>query len=407
MNLLDAAVTDFTAALNDARALGDSELEGSTLISLCNALYFAHRLDDMAVHVNEALSVAEASGNEGMRAWVLSLKGRRLTQLGHLAEAIAEQDECIRLARALDHKRAQLDGLVFRGFMHFLQSEYQKAEELLAEGHRLASELRDALLIPIAQFFLALTLGELGRISEALSLLHGLLQMERRNSERNTSLKTPNTIGWIYREAGDLERAMQWDREGAKVSRQHRLLEAEINSVINLGYDHTLKGETSQSLSNFRDAEILLKRDDWLAWRFNIRLQAVKTEHLLAHGDLKEAQECALGLLSIATHYRARKYIATAHKLLGEIAAKRGDITEAIDHLNDAREVLSQSQPNLLAWKVEASLGRMLLQAGRNDDAREAFARSAAIVDGIASNISDEALRTTFLNSTRISGTVA
>jgi tetratricopeptide (TPR) repeat protein len=259
----------------------------------------------------------------------------------------------------------------------------------------------------MAQFFLALTLGEQGRISEALSLLHGLLEMTRRNSEKNTSLKIPNSIGWLYREAGDLERAMQWDSEGANVSREHRLTEAEINSVINLGYDHTLKGESSQSLSNFRDAEVLLKRDDWLAWRFNIRLQAGKTEYLLAHGALKDAQEGALGLLSVATNYRARKYIATAHKLLGEIAGKRGDLTEAIDHLNDARKVLSEYPTNILAWKVEASLGRMLLQAGRKDEAGEAFTRSAAIIDGIASNISDEALRTTFLNSTRNSDTVA
>jgi tetratricopeptide (TPR) repeat protein/AAA+ ATPase superfamily predicted ATPase/predicted Ser/Thr protein kinase len=397
MGRLDRAVGDFTAALHEASELADPMLKGTVLTALCHTLFFAHRLDEMAVRAQEAMQVAQESGNEALRAWILGLNGRRHGTLGLLAEGTVELNECIRLATVLQHKPALLTGCSWSGLIHFFRSEYESAEAKLLQSHDLSLELRDGFMVLFSLYFLGLTQAEMGRISEALATFNKALEMARRNGDRNHSLKIPNGMGWIYREMGDIDRAIEYNAEGARVSRENQLLEAEINSTINLGYDRTLKRELSHS--EFNNVEEMLNKDDWLRWRFNIRLQAGKTEYFLAHGDVAGAEQCAQGLLQTATTYEANKYIAIAHRLLAEAAAKRGDLDDAQDQLNKALAILERYPTPIVSWKVYAALGRVLLQSGNRQSAQDAFARSRHIVDQIAANITDERLLDTFRSS--------
>jgi tetratricopeptide (TPR) repeat protein len=401
LGLLNQAITDFTSALDEARALGDREIQGALLMALCHSLFFLHRLDDMAVRIGEAMRLADESGNEALRAWAMGFAGRRHATLGHMAEAISELDECIRLATAMHHQPALLTGLSIRGLVHFFQSEYELAEDLLIRAHRLSLDLRDGFSMMFCLYFLALTSGDRGRLSAAIATLNEATDLSRRNGERNQTLKIPNAMGWIYREIGDVDRALEHDSEGVRISRQHGVLEAEVNSVINVGYDRTLKDPAKPPVSEFHEAEDLLQRDDWLRWRFNLRLLAGKAEYLMLHADMAGAEQCARDLLENATHYAANKYIAIARKQLGEVASKRGDHAIAIDHLKKAIDVLAHYPTPIVAWKIYASLGRVLLESGDEDSARKAFTESMGLVDQIARNITDETLRNTFLNSAR------
>ena len=93
-----------------------------------------------------------------------------------------------------------------------------------------------------------------------------------------------------------------------------------------------------------REAEAMLERDEWLRWRFNLRLQAGQAEYWLAQGNPEQAKEYARRLLETASHYEARKYIAVAHKLLAEVAIARGDLT-AERHNSTPRSINCVSFP--------------------------------------------------------------
>jgi tetratricopeptide (TPR) repeat protein/tRNA A-37 threonylcarbamoyl transferase component Bud32 len=399
LSRFDRAVDDFTQMLDQAHALGSPALVGAALNALASALFFAHRLDEMAARAAEALGVAEASGNEALRIEALTLIAQRHYGLGTLAEARALLDESIRVARALNHKPTLLGGLAWRGSVHFFQSEYERAEEMLSEALSLSSELRNGFMVLFCLFFLGLTRGNLGRMAEALATLNEAIELGRRNGERYQTLKVPNSIGWIHRELGDLDHAIDHDRAGVEIARQHQLLEAEINSVINLGYDYTHQGEREKSPPAFREAEAMLERDEWCRWRFNLRLQAGQAEYWLAQGNPEQAKEYAQRLLENASHYEARKYIAVAHKLLAEVAIACGDLKAGETQLNAALDQLREFPAPLVAWKIYAALGRLRLQMGESALAREAFAQAAKIVEQIAANVSDENLQATFLNS--------
>src|SRR5215467_2006602 len=89
---------------------GDLLLKGALLAALCDTLFLAHSLDEMAKRETEALLVAAESGNEALRASILGISGRRYAAMGRLTEATAALNECLRLAKALQHKPALVTG---------------------------------------------------------------------------------------------------------------------------------------------------------------------------------------------------------------------------------------------------------------------------------------------------------
>jgi tetratricopeptide (TPR) repeat protein len=146
----------------------------------------------------------------------------------------------------------------------------------------------------------------------------------------------------------------------------------------------------------------MLERDDWFRWRFNLRLQSARCEHLLSQGDLDEAEVCGRRLLELATHYEARKYVAVARRLLAEAASTRGDMPRAETELKTAINLLRKYPSPPTAWKIHAALGRLRARMGQTQAAREAFTQAATIIEMMSENVRDEHLRMTFLNSAAV-----
>ncbi len=151
-------------------------------------------------------------------------------------------------------------------------------------------------------------------MSEALTTLQEAIRLAGRNGEHFWFPRMPNCVGWIYRELQDFQRALEYDRQGLDVGRQHNVLEAEANSLINLGIDYTNTGESDKTISAFREVKSIFERDSWFRWRYNIRFQAGTFEHWLKERNLELAAEHAQRLLAVATEHGARKYVAAAHK---------------------------------------------------------------------------------------------
>jgi tetratricopeptide (TPR) repeat protein len=197
----------------------------------------------------------------------------------------------------------------------------------------------------------------------------------------------------------DFDGALKHDQHGLEVGREHHVLEAEANSLINLGLDYDHTGHSENTLLSFSEAESIFERDAWFRWRYNIRLQSGTCEHWLAKGDTEKARQFALRALETATSHEAHKYIAVAHKLLGQLAVAEGDVAEADSQFADALEELRAFPAPLVAWKTYAEIGRIKSQVGDSLAAREAFAEATKILNSIAANIDEEELRATFLNS--------
>lgn len=396
------AVDDFTLMLEQARDQDSLELQSAALNALTMTLFFSHRLEETAERASEALDVAGRAGSEKLRVETMGLVALKHMCYGELKEAKPVLDYIINTARALDHKPALLVGLTWRGCLHFFQSEYEATVAIEMEATRLASELRDGFLSLTSLFFLGLARGNLGKISTALSTLHEAIDKARRNGDLFWYPRMPNCIGWLHRELQDFEGAQKYDQQGIEISREHHVLEAEANSLINLGIDYTHAGEAEKTVSAFHEVRDIFERDAWFRWRYNIRLEAATAEHWLRQGDLEKALEFALRLHQVAAEYESHKYICVAHKLMAEIEIARGDLAQADKHFAAALEELRIYPAVLVAWKTYAELGRLKLKLGDHAAAQEAFAKAAEIVNSIAANVNNESLHTTFMNSAAV-----
>jgi tetratricopeptide (TPR) repeat protein/tRNA A-37 threonylcarbamoyl transferase component Bud32 len=399
LSRFDDAVHDFTRMLELSRENQSAQLESSALNGLCQTLFFSHRLEEMAPRAEEALEAAERAGSPALRLDTMSIVSLRRMCYGELSEGRAMLDEMVTMASSIGHQPALAHALAWGGAARFFQTEYGAAEEHLVKALALASEMRDGFLLLICYFMLGLVRGNLGRMTEALADLNEGIKIAGRNGDLFWFPRLPNCIGWIHRELQDFDKAMEYDCEGLEIGRRHNVLEAQANSLINICNGQTQAGPAPETLAVFGEVDGIFARDAWFRWRYNIRLQAAQCEYWLAAGDLERATTYNQKLMEAATKYRVGKYRAVALMLESRIAVARGDPDAAERALLEAIDVLSQFPVPVVAWKVWAALGNLRRQTGAHEAARSAFGEAVTIVQNIAANVGDEALRNTFLTS--------
>ncbi|MDQ3665293.1 MAG: protein kinase [Acidobacteriota bacterium] len=394
------SVDDYVSMLKHQEVFDSPEKQAAGLNALAMTLFFSHRLEEMEARADEALAAAKRAGSETLRLDTMCLMGLKHLCYGELALARPILDDVVKSASAINHKPALLSGLTWRGCLYFFQTEYERAIECEQEARQLASRLRDGFHLLTAMFFLGLSKGNLGQMSEAIATLEEAIQMAGRNGDRFWFPRMPNCIGWMHRELQDFEGALRYDQEGLQVARQFHVLEAEANSLINLSIDHTYGGKPEETIAAFRETREIFERDAWFRWRYNIRLEAATAWHWLRQGDLEKAGEFAQRLLDTANQHEVHKYTAEAHRLRARIAIAASDPATAETEFAAALDEVQRYPAPLVAWRTYADLGRLRSDRGDLTAAQEAFTRAAEIVKACAANVTDDNLRATFLNST-------
>jgi serine/threonine protein kinase/tetratricopeptide (TPR) repeat protein len=393
------SIDDYTRMLRYLEPLDAPEKEAEGLNALSLTLFFAHRLEELEATAGEAVEAAKRAGSKELHAHTMALMSLKHLCYGELEQARPLLDELITTARQMNFKPGLAAGLVWRGALHFFQTEYERSIEVETEGRQLAAELRDSFLLLTSMFFLGLSKGNLGRMSEALTVLDEAIRMAGRNGDLFWHPRVPNCIGWIHRELHDFEGAFKYDQEGLEIGHRHHVNEAEANSLINLGIDYTHSGDDGATVSAFHKVREIFDRDAWFRWRYNIRLHAAMAEHALHRGDSAKAREITDRLLETATKYEVHKYIAVAHKLMAEIAVAEGNNDAAEAEFAVALAELKRFPVPVVEWRIYARLGQLRIAGGDASRAREAFNLAAPIVTAIAETAGDTALRQGFLQS--------
>jgi len=382
----EQSIADFTLAAEAAARLGDAAAQ---VDALCSAAFGAgplRRIGEMRRRAQEAFAVAEAAGvstaqAEGVLGYERIIAGDLTTAHAHLHRARPAL-----MRQGAFSQAAFVTGSV--AFLHGLQSEYDKAEALLAEAMgeqmRLASSSADLLRVT---WMRGMAMANQGRISEALELLEAGMRMGDLNGEQYWSSRIPNTIGWIYSELLDHETALKYNLAGVEAGRQAEIPEAEANSHLNLSRTYTALGDRPAALRHLFEAERILSRQDgFFKWRFAIRLAIEKAWYWLAAGDLAKAHDAAEAALSRAEAALARKHAASAHKLLGDIARLEDKPDRAAEEYTAALEILRRYPCPLIQWRILAA-------ANLHEDA-------ASTIAALASTVRDSGLRERLMRST-------
>jgi tetratricopeptide (TPR) repeat protein/predicted Ser/Thr protein kinase len=408
LGLLNEAGADYHEIRHLCRKAGDLEGECRALIGICMVAQSARDVDSMERFNPEARALAEKAGNPALVAEASNAWAMYQAVIGHLAEAHTHFNRAVTISRTLNHRPALVIGLTFHGIVTFWKSDYAAAEEMQTEAARLAAEARDGFALPLALYYLGLTRANRGRFSDAMSVMQEGLDMARRNNNALALSRIPNGIGWVWRELGNLRKAIEFNEGNVEITQRTRVAEAEANALINLVYDYLEAGQPTKAAGALERIYPLYEREKWNRWRFyDIRHRAAHAEYLLGQGRLDQAEEQARQAVANSEQNQVAKYVCVGRRLLADIATARGDLNAAEEELRRSLEPFAEHPAPLIEWRHHLAFARLLAGRNRPAAAREAFSRAEALVRELAGSISDPAQREGFLKMEAVREVIA
>jgi hypothetical protein len=101
-------------------------------------------------------------------------------------------------------------------------------------------------------------------------------------------------VGWVYAECGDIERAIQLNRDGLGQSRERGDPETIANCELNLGDAARAKNDPPLAMEYFDSVHGLARKpttSDWMKWRYSQHLFAGLGETWVAMDDPSKAED--------------------------------------------------------------------------------------------------------------------
>jgi tetratricopeptide (TPR) repeat protein/transcriptional regulator with XRE-family HTH domain len=395
----EQAAADFLLAEQAAQQLGKVDCQVEAICGRAMSLFELKDVDGAQADANRARKLASANGlNVGVASAEIALACVCLcTENLTAAEGYFDRAIPVLLDNGLPDN--SLEGISFRALLHAWRLEYEDAERTFSLVIDKARHLPGGVRQIENWFLLGMARGNRGQIGEALDLLHKAQALAEKTDDVHHICRLPNTIGWIHRELQDFEKARGLDLASFKASQVQNNQEAEANALVNLALDHLELEERSQAFDRLTSAQRVFEMDTWFRWRYNIRLQAAFASYWIAAGDVTKALTHAQTSLGLADKALARKHIAWAHKLLGDIAVLQ-------DRTEDAHQAFAASLGALKGFRCPTVEWKVLTAAAALEKGRRTrtaynrlWSRRQAVVKEIAESIQNEALTKVFLSS--------
>ena len=363
-------------------------------------LFYMKELERCREEALRALEIARAASSEvGVAQAESTLALERVCQ-GDVDTAEELFDRAIPVIRSQGQPGYAMNAVGFRMVIHGWRLEYDAIDRGAAWWLGRSREL-NVNVVPM-HFWHGMALGNQGRISEALALVNEGRRLAELNDDPYHVSRLPNVEGWLRRELQDHEAAIRLDEESVQLGRDLGFEEAEANARVNVAGGLITLGEFGQAWEHLTEASRLFDEDNWFRWRYKIRLHAEFAAYHKALGDLGCARREAETSLELARASTARKHIAWAHKLLGDLHSLEDAVDDAAREYARALDTLVRHPCPTIEWKIlvaAADLARLRRNSREESDFRD---RARRIIESIVAKLGDDALREGFLASERV-----
>jgi class 3 adenylate cyclase/tetratricopeptide (TPR) repeat protein len=253
-----------------------------------------------------------------------------------------------------------------------------------------------------------LALGTKGDYEAALSVLEDAVASSERVGDTIIRPRLLNTVGWIYGELEDHERAIGRNRlsvEMASVPGFH-VRDAEMHARLNVGDNLVALGRPDEAEEQFRVVEAGARStrpaDLWLAWRYSQHLFHSYGELWLGRGDTARALAYADECLELALYNSSVRNVVKGRRLRGQVLLAQGRPDEAEHELAAALNAAIEFGNPPQLWKTHVAIGDLRRAQGRPEEARRSYGEALSIIEGVAESLTDERLRERFLRSKHV-----
>jgi tetratricopeptide (TPR) repeat protein len=362
----------------------------------------AHDMDRALAYAHRAIEAAKEVDAKPVLARGHFVTGFIHTAAARLNQAVKEVDQVLNIVESTSDVFHQSLALYLGGLLKSFEGEYAEASRFQTRALLIAREQNLFLPLLHTHFGYGITLTSKGDYDEALATFEEGLKLSEKVGDEAMRYRLLNSLGWLYIELGDLDRAIDLNKQAAERARMRDNPDTIANAEINLADAFLAKGDLTLA-QEFLDGVYHMVKDpstnQWMQWRYSTRLFASLGELWLARGDLAKAQEFADQCLDIAVRTNSRKNVVKGWRLRGEIALLGKQSEEAEEWLQQALSLAQTVGNPTQLWKTHNSLARLYEKTKRQNLEREQWRAAATIVQSIADGLPDDELRETFINS--------
>jgi DNA-binding CsgD family transcriptional regulator len=419
--LVNATMADYTAALEDfecmlfaARKLSDRHHEGLALWSRGFVENLDHDYDKCVKSFESARLIGE-EGYDDVRlaasTW-LAITHQGAFENWEAAEALFREAD--RLVSRVENPIALGWWSFFRTFTLLWEGRFNEVLEHLSAWRDVVDKIPFPFL-SVRKFqsaahgwFEGMALGGNGQYSEATAVLESAYADSERVADEFYRTRIMNTMGWIYGELQDFERAMDWNRRGAEAARTAGFLdpETENNALLNLGDNLMALNRLEEAEACFQKVESIVQnprpRDRWMLWRYSQHMCHSYGELLLAKGEYHSALEYAVECVNRAEMTKSVKNVVKGRRLCGQVHMARGELAQADAELVPALEAARMIDNPPQLWKTLTALGLLRQKQGKAIESLQLFNEAVQIIDNVADGLADGPTKDAFLSSKEV-----
>ena len=308
--LIPTDLSDFARAAElFQRALGlcDSAAEYQAcrpraLFGLGNLARRRGQAETALAYYRECLSLSEAQQNENGMAYALNALGLMSMGQGDLRNALAYFQRSLALKEKTNDRPAQTNTLINLGQVYYRQSNVELARSYAERALQLAETLKLPAQIVSARNNLANLLHDTQRFAEAQTLYESNLALARTMRSLSLQASSLNNLGRLQLHQGHPAEAITLMQEALDLAERGDPL-GRITTLNDLSDAHFAAGHYAESLAAAeRAAAAATQADKAYTWG------------------------------------RARAQAGAAHRALGQTAAARQALTEAVDSFEKQRQ---------------------------------------------------------------------
>jgi tetratricopeptide (TPR) repeat protein len=242
------AVGAFCQAIDRYQAQGNSAALAATLNQLAGFYDEQSQFIKALQTAQSALEAANQSGNqlEAMIAW--RRLGNAEQSLGNYPQAIAHQEQSLKIAREIDDKEGIAASLGNLGNEYYFLGDYQRAIELQSQSLEIERAIGNQKGIAYSLTSLGIAYDSLGDYQRAIELYSQSLEINQRIGDRQGIADSFSNLGIAYQSLGNAQRSIDFQSQSLSINQAVGNQQGIGHSLRCLGSSYDFLGDYQRAI---------------------------------------------------------------------------------------------------------------------------------------------------------------
>ncbi|MCK4857397.1 MAG: tetratricopeptide repeat protein [candidate division Zixibacteria bacterium] len=392
---LKQAQQRYQEALEIQRPLGAKKDIASSLSNLAIISCIQNEFDEGIARFKESLAISREIGEQGQLARTANNIAVSYFWLDELKLAKSYLDQSMKINQQLGAEKELLFNYENLGEVESFLGDFTAARQAYYAGLRLTPQNDHSHRGVFTAKLAALFMKE-GDYRKAGKLYEVAARHEEQVTDSLFSLELASLLGEYYlllfafdRAAEQLDIAMEYANKLGETKKKANLLIAKAQLLAAGG------ACSKEVLTAFDEAQRFLARLSVKREKLVVNLELA--QYHLCSGSIKDAEETLTEASALEPFDGSELLQPRLHYLEGQLAHRRGVLSEAVAILQDAAEGALRIWDWELRWRALGELGATYLALSKYERSAKSYIEAFAVLKKLAESIPDDDLRRSYL----------